>query len=285
VSRKIVDNHAMRSRLSDLSRLGLGLAAAALLATACSSHFIVARATTTAVTDSAANQLPAFTTPPASPTLPRPTTTADVPRFITAVFDDAQADWQGVFTSAGETYTPAKLTLFSSQVNTGRGVESSATGPFDCPTDLTVYLDIAFFDAMETRYGLTGDFAQAYVVAHELGHHIQRITGVTGQVQQLQKRNPAQANSLSVLTELQADCYAGVWAHSTYERGLLEPGDIDDALSAAAVVGDDFLQKSANGTITPENWTHGSSAQRQQWLTTGYNTGQPSACNTFARSS
>jgi uncharacterized protein len=274
----------MRSRLPTRSRLVLGLAAAAILATACSAHFIVAR-TTPSVADNAGQELPPFPTPPASPGLPRPTTTAEVPQFITAVFDDAQADWQRVFAAAGVAYTPAKLTLFNSNVNTGCGVESAATGPFYCPTDLTVYLDVAFFDAMEKRYGLTGDFAQAYVVAHEVGHHVQRITGLTSEVQQLQQRNPGQANSLSVLTELQADCYAGVWAHSTYQRGLLEPGDIDDALSAAAVVGDDFLQQSTSATITPEKWTHGSSAQRQQWLTTGYNTGQPSACDTFARSS
>jgi uncharacterized protein len=281
---EILDNRVMRSRLRSWSRLGLGLTAAVILACGCSTHFIVTRATPS-VDDSAGQALPQFPAPPASPGLPRPTTMAEVPQFITAVFNDAQADWQRVFAAAGVAYTPAKLTLFSSNVTTGCGVESAATGPFYCPTDLTVYLDVAFFDGMQKRYGLTGDFAQAYVVAHELGHHVQRITGLTGQVQQLQTRDPGQANALSVLTELQADCYAGVWAHSTYQRGLLEPGDINDALNAAGVVGDDFLQQSTSGTITPEKWTHGSSAQRQKWLTTGYNTGQPSACDTFTRSS
>jgi predicted metalloprotease len=237
---------------------------------------------TTTVSDGSALDLPTFPTAPASPPLPTPTTTAGVQQFITTVFNDAQADWQRVFTEAGQTYTPAKLVLFSSVVTTGCGTETSAVGPFYCPADLTVYLDVAFFDLMEQRYGVTGDFAQAYVVAHELGHHIQRLTGVTTQVTQLQQSTPASANALSVLTELQADCYAGVWAYSTYQRGLLEPGDLDEALTAAAAVGDDFLQKSATGTIDPEQWTHGSSAQRQQWLTTGYDSGKPASCNTFA---
>jgi predicted metalloprotease len=234
------------------------------------------------VSDGAAAELPGFPTAPSEPGLPTPSTTAQVQQFISAVFTDAQQDWSKVFATAGATYVPAKLVLFSSVVNTGCGTESSEVGPFYCPADHTVYLDVVFFDEMEQRYGVAGDFAQAYVVAHEVGHHIQTITGVTGQVAQLQQNNPGATNSLSILTELQADCYAGVWAHSTYQRGLLEPGDIDEALTAAAAVGDDFLQKSATGTINPEQWTHGSSAQRQQWLTKGYETGQPSSCDTFA---
>lgn len=236
---------------------------------------------TPSVIDTAAGQLPAFPSAPPSNSLPTPTTPAQVAQFITAVFDDAQADWQRVFASAHETYTPAKLVLFSANVTTSCGQETSSVGPFYCPADLGVYLDTAFFDEMEQRYGLTGDLAQAFVVAHELGHHIQRLTGITAQVAQLGQRTPSLANALSVRTELQADCYAGVWIHSTYQRGLIEPGDLDEALRAAAVVGDDFQQKAATGSITPELWTHGSSAQRQQWLTTGYDSGQPSSCNTF----
>ena len=171
-------------------------------------------------------------------------------QFIGAVFTDAQADWQRVFAATGLTYTPAKLVLFSSAVRTGCGTQSAEVGPFYCPSDLSVYLDVSFFDEMEHRYGVTGDFAKAYVVAHELGHHIQRITGITTQVTRLQQSSPTAANALSVLTELQADCYAGVWAHSTYQRGLLEPGDLDEALVAAAAVGDDYLQKSATGSET-----------------------------------
>jgi uncharacterized protein len=238
---------------------------------------------TPSVSDAEAGRLPTFPQAPNKPALPSAGGVAQVDKFITAVFDDAQADWKGVFASAGETYTPAKLVLFSSAVRTGCGTESSEVGPFYCPADHTVYLDVAFFDEMERKYGVTGDFSMAFVVAHELGHHIQTITGLSAQVAQRKEATPAQANTLSVLTELQADCYAGVWAHSTYRRGLLEAGDLDEALVAAASVGDDFLQQAANGTVRPEQWTHGSSAQRQQWLTTGYDSGQPSACNTFAQ--
>ncbi len=202
--------------------------------------------------------------------------------FITAVFNDAQTEWRTVFQQAGLRYVPARLVLFASAVHTGCGTETSEVGPFYCPADHGVYLDLSFFDVMQQQFGVTGDFAQAYVVAHEVGHHIQNITGVTSQVAALSSRVPAAANGLSVRTELQADCYAGVWAHSTYQRGLLEAGDLEEALHAASAVGDDFLQKATTGTITPENWTHGSSAQRMFWLTKGYETGEPSACNTFA---
>lgn len=181
-------------------------------------------------------------------------------------------------------YHPARLVLFSSAVRTACGTESAKVGPFYCPADQTVYLDPSFFDEMEQRFGVTGDFAQAYVVAHELGHHIQLLTGVTQQVAKLQQEMPTAANALSVRTELQADCYAGVWAHSTYERKLLEPGDLDEALHAAAAVGDDFLQQSATGSVQPEKWTHGSSRQREEWLLTGYRTGKPADCDTFASS-
>jgi predicted metalloprotease len=174
--------------------------------------------------------------------------------------------------------------LFSSAVQTACGTESSEVGPFYCPADQTVYLDLKFFQDMEQKYGVKGDFSQAYVVAHEVGHHIQLLTGVTTQVAQLRQQYPAQANAVSVRVELQADCYAGVWAHSAYTRDLLEPGDLDEALTAAAAVGDDFLQKQATGSVQPENWTHGTSAQRQKWLQTGYDKGEPSACDTFSAS-
>jgi uncharacterized protein len=279
-----------RGRRSSASRAGLALAAALLTLTACSSgshhpspQSSSPSATPSAtVTDGAAEQLPEFPAPPPKPDLPTPSTTTQVQQFIATVFNDAQADWSRVFAEANVPYPPAKLVLFSSAVRTGCGTESSEVGPFYCPADHTVYLDVAFFDEMEQRYGVSGDFAQAYVVAHEVGHHIQTITGVTAQVARQQQAQPASANALSILAELQADCYAGVWAHSTYQRGLLEPGDIDEALTAAAAVGDDFLQKSATGTINPEQWTHGSSAQRQKWLTMGYDSGAPASCDTFA---
>jgi predicted metalloprotease len=147
---------------------------------------------------------------------------------------------------------------------------------------LGVYLDIRFFDVMQQRFGVGGSFAEAYVVAHEMGHHVQNTLGLTARVANAERINPSQSNGLSVGVELQADCYAGVWAHSTYQRQLLEPGDLDQALNAAAAVGDDFQQKAATGQISPEQWTHGSSAQRQAWLTKGFDSGDPATCNTFA---
>ena len=237
---------------------------------------------TTSVSDGSAQKLPQFPTAPATPALPQSTGLSQVQQFIGAVFNDAQNEWSKVFASAGVQYQPARLVLYSSAVNTACGAESAKVGPFYCPADRTVYLDTSFFDEMQQRYGVGGDFAQAYVVAHELGHHVQNLTGVAAQVNALQQRFPANANNLSVLTELQADCYAGVWAYSTYRRGLLEPGDLDEALTAAAAVGDDFLQKSATGSVQPEQWTHGSSAQRQHWLAVGYDSGKPASCNTFA---
>ena len=242
-------------------------------------------ARSTSVSDGEAKSLPTFPSATASPSLPAPDTATAEQKFIAAVFTDAQEEWQSIFQKAGKQYHPARLVIFSSAVSTGCGTETSEVGPFYCPADQTVYLDLKFFQDMEQKYGVKGDFSQAYVVAHEVGHHIQLLTGVSSQVHQLSQQHPAQANQLSVRTELQADCYAGVWAHSAYTRDLLEPGDLDEALTAAAAVGDDFLQKQATGSVQPENWTHGSSAQRQKWLQTGYDKGAPSACDTFSASS
>ncbi len=237
---------------------------------------------TPSVPDGDATKLPTFPSATASPSLPAPDSASAEQRFVAAVFTDAQEEWQKIFAKAGIQYHAARLALFSSAVQTGCGTESSQVGPFYCPADGTVYLDTLFFKEMEAKYGVKGDFSQAYVVAHEFGHHIQNLTGVSTRVAQLSQQYPAQANGLSVRAELQADCYAGVWAHSTYTRGLLEPGDLDEALQAAATVGDDFLQKAATGSVQPEQWTHGSSAQRQKWLKIGYDKGEPSACDTFA---
>lgn len=263
----------------------LGIAAALALAGCGASHRASSSGsatTTPSVSDGSAGRLPGFPTAPPTPSLPTAGSVGQVRQFAAAVFTDAQNEWSRVFTSAGAAYRPARMVLFSSAVRTGCGTESSEVGPFYCPADDTVYLDVSFFDEMRQRYGVGGNFAQAYVVAHEFGHHIQNITGVSSQVAAAQQKAPSVANALSVRTELQADCYAGVWAHSTYRRGLLQTGDITDALTAAATVGDDFLQKSTTGTVHPEQWTHGSSAQRQQWFTTGYDTGRPSACDTFS---
>ncbi len=266
---------------------------AALLAAGCSSSGGSPSASTSAsaspsapstpsVSDPSGAARPSFPSATASPSLPAPSSATAEQKFIAAVFTDAQEEWQAIFTKAGKQYHPAKLVLFSSAVRTGCGTETADVGPFYCPADQTVYLDLTFFKDMEAKYGVKGDFSQAYVVAHELGHHIQNLTGISTQVAQLSQQNPAQANALSIRTELQADCYAGVWAHSAYTRDLLEPGDLDEALTAAAAVGDDFLQKQATGSVQPEQWTHGTSAQRQKWLTTGYDKGEPSACDTFS---
>jgi hypothetical protein len=239
-------------------------------------------ATSTSVSDAQAKSLPAFPSATASPPTQTATSATAEQRFIASVFNDIQDEWAGIFKKAGKQYHNARLVLFSSAVQTACGTESSEVGPFYCPADQTVYLDLKFFQDMEQKYGVKGDFSQAYVVAHEVGHHIQLLTGVTTQVNQLRQQYPSQANAVSVRVELQADCYAGVWAHSAYTRDLLEPGDLDEALTAAAAVGDDFLQKQATGSVQPENWTHGTSAQRQRWLQTGYDKGEPSACDTFS---
>jgi uncharacterized protein len=217
------------------------------------------------------------------PEVPAATAPAPAQSSLREVFDDAQAMWQREFEEAGATYTPATLTLFRDHVDTACGTESANTGPFYCPADHGVYLDERFFDALGGAVGVRlGDFARAYVVAHEVGHHVQTLVGTLEQVRALDAKDPAGTNGRSVRFELQADCFAGVWAHTRYQRGQLAPGDIEDALRAAAIVGSDFQQKRATGTIRPEEWTHGSSAQRQHWLTVGLEQGAPAACDTFA---
>ena len=178
-------------------------------------------------------------------------------------------------------YRHAKLDLFRDEIQSGCGTAQSATGPFYCPEDEKVYLDLGFFDDLKGRFGAPGDFAQAYVIAHEVGHHVQKILGIEGQVQQAEQRNPGMQNQYSVRLELQADCFAGVWANHTVTPNLVNQNDINDGLRAAAAVGDDRLQKMARGRVSPETFTHGSSAQRQQWFNTGYTQGTIEACNTF----
>jgi uncharacterized protein len=169
------------------------------------------------------------------------------------------------------------------EVHSACGTQSASVGPFYCPADHGVYLDTRFFDALGQSVGVRlGAFARAYVVAHEMGHHVQVLLGITGRVRAADQQDPAGTNARSVRLELQADCFAGIWKHATYERGQLTAADFEDALRAAAVVGDDFQQRRATGTIAPHDWTHGSSAQRQQWLTTGFEQGEPGACDTFA---
>ncbi|HXJ45545.1 MAG TPA: neutral zinc metallopeptidase [Candidatus Dormibacteraeota bacterium] len=203
-------------------------------------------------------------------------------QFVSFVLDDTQKTWEQIFPQqTGKHYRHAKLVLFRNYTRSGCGAAESATGPFYCPEDEKVYIDLGFYDELKQRFGAPGEFAQAYVLAHEVGHHVQKLTGIEAKVRRLQEQNPRQQNALSVKMELQADCLAGVWAHSTQERSLLESGDVESALGAAAAVGDDRLQKMATGHVSPETFTHGSSQQRMNWFRKGLDNGSIAACNTF----
>jgi predicted metalloprotease len=197
------------------------------------------------------------------------------------VLDDAQKTWTGIFDKMGKPYRHARLVLFRGATYSGCGTAKSATGPFYCPQDEKIYIDLGFWDELRRIGGSTAEFAQAYVIAHELGHHIQKLLGIEGTEAQLVRDDPAQRNHLSVDLELQADCFAGVWAHSTEQRGIVHPDDIAEALKAAASVGDDHLRKMAGRAVSPESWTHGSSAQREKWFRTGLNGGTVASCATF----
>lgn len=203
--------------------------------------------------------------------------------FVSAILHSTEQSWGEVFQAHGATYVEPKLHLFSGGVDTACGGASTAVGPFYCPGDQKVYLDLAFFQQLQDELHSSGDFARAYVIAHEVGHHVQKLTGVFDKVRQLQQRGVPMdgADGLSVRQELQADCYAGVWGHSAAQRGLLDPGDVDEALAAASAIGDDRLQKQSQGYVVPESFTHGSSAQRVRWLTRGLQSGKVEDCNTF----
>lgn len=202
-------------------------------------------------------------------------------QFISFVLDDAQNTWGKILPKNGAAYRPARLVLFRDQTNSGCGPAQSVMGPFYCPLDERVYLDLGFFDELERRFGASGDFARAYVLAHELGHHVQHVLGTDARVRQAQEANPSEANQLSVRLELQADCYAGVWANSTDQRRLLEQGDVDEALGAASAVGDDRIQQRTTGRINVDSFTHGSAAQRSEWFKRGFTSGDPRNCNTL----
>jgi predicted metalloprotease len=202
--------------------------------------------------------------------------------FVATMLGSTEDAWTDIFSASGEQYVPPRLTIFSDAVSTACGYNSSAVGPFYCPPDQRVYLDTSFFSDL-ARMGGPGDFAQAYVIGHEVGHHVQNLLGTANQVRAMQQRGgQSEANRLQVLMELQADCYAGVWAnHANRTHQFLEPGDVDEGLAAAAAIGDDRMQKNAGRAVTPESFTHGTSQQRKQWLETGLETGDPNACNTF----
>ena len=201
--------------------------------------------------------------------------------FLSAVLDDAQSTWARIFSQAGQQYQDARLVVFKDATQSACGIGQSATGPFYCPGDQQVYLDVGFFQELASRFGAQGDFAQAYVLAHEIGHHVQQLTGVSDQVRAAQQRSPEDANELSVRLELQADCYAGVWGHETSGRVSLESGDVEEGLNAAAAIGDDRIQRMSGGMVSPESFTHGSSAQRVDWLRRGLESGRVENCDTF----
>jgi uncharacterized protein len=205
--------------------------------------------------------------------------------FMSFVLDDTQRNWDQILPrDAGVRYRHAKLVLFRDAYPSGCGMAQDATGPFYCPEDEKVYLDLGFFDELKTRFGASnGEFAQAYVVAHEIGHHVQKVLGIEPKVHALQQQRPRQANQLSVALELQADCFAGVWGNSTAQRQLIDTADVQSALSAAAAVGDDRIQKMSTGEVSPERFTHGSAAQRTTWFQRGLNSGKIAACDTFSQ--
>lgn len=205
----------------------------------------------------------------------------DPAQFTVRIFNDTQAFWEQYFAGTSVQWRDARLSPFTSAVDSACGGATSASGPFYCPGDEHVYIDLDFFDEMTTRFNAPGDFAQAYVIAHEVGHHVQNVTGIEARVRQEQQRT-GEVNALSVRLELQADCFAGVWAYSVYSHQLLETGDLEEALGAASAVGDDRLQKQATGRVNPDTFTHGTSEQRSRWFRTGFESGDPDQCDTYS---
>lgn len=205
--------------------------------------------------------------------------------FVSAVLGSTEETWGTIFRSSGQSYREPALVLFSGATSTACGTGQSAMGPFYCPGDQTVYIDLSFYDDLRSRFQAPGDFAQAYVIAHEVGHHIQNLLGTMGEVHQLRSsQGEVEANAMSVRLELQADCYAGLWAHHAESaKPLLQSGDVEEALGAASAIGDDRLQRQTQGTVVPESFTHGTSAQRVQWFRRGLDVGTTEACDTFRR--
>jgi len=211
----------------------------------------------------------------------------EMAEFVSVILADTEDTWHGIFSELGKQYREPKLILFTGRVNSACGTASAAVGPFYCPGDKQLYIDLSFFRDLQTRYGAPGDFAQAYVIAHEVGHHVQTLLGISEQVQAAKRgKGKVAANALSVRQELQADCFAGLWGHAAnVDRSLLDPGDLEEALTAATAIGDDRLQKDAGRSVVPDSFTHGSSAQRVKWFTTGFKSGDINACDTYSASS
>jgi len=220
-----------------------------------------------------------------APTSSRPIDPAqqELTEFVSVVLADTEDTWRSTFEQAGRRYEEPRLVLFSGAVRSACGFAEAAMGPFYCPADRKVYIDLAFYDDLKTRHGAPGDFAQAYVIAHEVGHHVQNLLGISEKVHSATRRmSQTEANALSVRLELQADCFAGFWGHhANRDRQMLEPGDLDEALRAASAIGDDRLQKQARGYVVPDSFTHGSSEQRVHWFSQGFKSGDMSRCDTF----
>ena len=215
---------------------------------------------------------------------PRQTSQADdqLARFTSVALRSTEDTWSNIFREAGRQYAPATLVLYSGATDTACGYGQSAMGPFYCPADHKVYIDLSFYNDMERKMGGGGDFALGYVLAHEIGHHVQNQLGISQEVrQQMASSSKTEANRLSVMQELQADCFAGVWGHQMAREGILEPGDLEEALNTATAIGDDRLQKQATGRVVPDSFTHGTSRQRYSWFKRGFDSGDPGQCNTF----
>ena len=213
----------------------------------------------------------------------RPAVNDEQSQFVAVVLGETEDVWSETFKKMGRTYQPPTLVLYSEAVQSACGMAGSAVGPFYCPSDRKVYLDLSFFEDLQTRFGASGDFAEAYVIAHEVGHHVQTLLGISGKVNELMARvSPSERNKLSVRMELQADCFSGVWARQADEsRQILEAGDIEEALNAASQIGDDRIQRRTQGHVVPDAFTHGSAAQRVRWFKLGFETGNLQACDTF----
>jgi len=216
-------------------------------------------------------------------TRPQGQSSDETTAFVRTILAETEDTWGKIFQASGETYQKPTLVLFSGQVRSACGNATSASGPFYCPVDRKVYLDTDFFRELSQRFGASGDFAQAYVIAHEVGHHVQNLTGVLPEFnQRRQSMSESQANALSVKVELQADCYAGIWGKSTQQKGILEAGDLEEALNAAHQIGDDTLQKRTQGYVVPDSFNHGTSAQRVEWFRRGFESGRVEDCDTFS---
>jgi uncharacterized protein len=256
--------------------VGIGTIAVALIA---SFVFGINPGTVLNLLTGGAGPMPVVRQAPAHP----PPATDHMAKFVSTILADTEDTWTELFRSQGLNYVKPKLVLFSGQTPTACGTGQTATGPFYCPGDQKVYIDLSFYRLMQERFHVSGEFAQAYVIAHEVGHHVQYLLGTSDKVDQARRRaSPTQSNALSVRLELQADCFAGVWAnHANQARSILESGDVEQALNAATAIGDDALQRQAQGHVVPDSFTHGTSEQRVRWFTRGIESGQVKACNTF----